>query len=378
MELLVNGEVVSRQGPINDPKLAYLSSPGFVFEIEDYQPGEIVVNGLINGEVKASDKTRTPTEPVAVHLELDAADRQFIADGSDIVVAYANVVDENDTIIRDVKMEVKFSVSGPAEIVGDKTVKGANPMTMTRNGSAPAMIRAGIQSGTVVVRAEVSGLKATEASVTSLPYNSNYTTLRSLPIFDLERVRVDLGEKGQLVQFGWTPWFGENNVDAELELSDLGGFRATLRTGSDEGITRWLGEMNVKGYNGFVSGEGVCVIDPQGLALEFSGLPEGRYSLTTYHHAPRSNTNSMDPNRERLKTLKIHEIPVAQKLVVEAGRSRDNVTISSGNQLPEAGPGKAVVRFTVNGQGTATVKIKDSEDDAKGIWLNGFELKQAR
>jgi len=377
VELRVNGQFLGRQRRTDDPRKAHLKSPEFLFEIDDYQDGELVALGLIGGEVKARDRVHTPQEPVALQLRLDMKDRQLIADGSDIAMVYAYTVDAHGTILRDAKTEVTFSVRGPAGIVGDSLLPDANPIRPVRHGVAPALIRAGTQAGLIVVRAEAPGLKASEARVTSVPFNDDFTAALAQPIYDLERVRVDLGERGQLVQFGWTPWSGRSNEPAVLELAEMGGFSATLRTGSAEGITRWLGEMNVKGYLGFVMGEGVCAVDPQGLVLEFSGLPAGRYRLKTYHHAPRSNTNSMDPNRERLRTLKIHEIPVAGELAVQIGDVTVPVTVTAGKELPGSGPGTAIVDFAVQGESSVSVHITDTQG-AKGIWLNGFELQQGR
>lgn len=376
VELRLNDKVLARQGPVDDPRRAHLKNPGFEFEINNYQPGELVALGLIKGQVKASDRVRTPEEPVALQLHLDMEDRQLTADGSDIVMAYARVVDKNGTFILDTKKEVHFAVRGPAGIVGDRIFPGANPTRPTRHGSTPAMIRTDTQPGLIIVRAEAPGLQAAEAQVRSVPLISDRIAATAQPIYDHEKVRIDLGEKGQLVQFGWTPWYGKNDVDAALDLPDMGGFRATLRTGSAEGITRWLGEMNVKGFHGFVMGEGVCVIDPKGLVLEFHGLPDGRYRLKTYHHAPRSNTNSMDPNRQRLKTLKIHDIPVASRLAIHIAGVTTPVAITSGTKLPDTGPAAAIMNFVVRDQSPVTVRITDAHD-AKGIWLNGFELQEA-
>lgn len=83
-------------------------------------------------------------------------------------------------------------------------------------------------------------------------------------------------------------------------------------------------------------------IDPKGFVLDFRGLPKGRYSLKTYHHAPSSNTNSMDPNRERLKTLNIHQIPVADTVAVRTTESQTSTDITRGKQLPNSGPGAAI------------------------------------
>ena len=375
VELRLNDRVLGKQRPTDDPGQVHLRSPEFVFEIDDYQEGELVALGLMGGQVRATDRVCTPEEPVALRLHLDMEGRQLTADGSDIVVAYAYTVDKHGTILRDAETEVTFSVRGPARVVGDTILPDANPIRPVRHGVAPALIRAETQPGRIIVRAEAPGLQPAEASVTSVPFDSDCTAVLAQPIHDLERVRVDMGERGQLVQFGWTPWYGENNETAMLDLPDMGGFRATLRTGSTDGITRWLGEMNVKGYLGFVMGEGVCGVDSEGLILEFADLPAGRYRLKTYHHAPRSNTNSMDPNRERLKTLKIHQIPVAQTLAVCVDDATVPVAVTAGQDLPDSGPGVAIVDFTVREGYPTSVHITDTEGE-RGIWLNGFELQQ--
>lgn len=376
VELRLNGKVLARQGPVTDPRKAHLNSPEFVFDIKRYEPGELVAHGLIDGQVKSSDRVLTPQEPVALQLHLDMEDRKLTADGADIVMAYARLVDQNGTVIPDTKQAVHFSVLGPAAVVGDG-LPGANPIAPIRHGVAPALIRTTTQAGLITVRAQCPGIEAAEAQVKSVPFESDMIARLAQPIYDLKKVRVDLGAAGQLVQFDWLTWHGQNNKLATLSLPQMGDAQVSLRPASAEGITRWLGEMNVKGFHGFVMGEGVCVIDPQGLVLEFRGLPAGRFGLKTYHHAPRSNTNSMDPNRERLKTLKIHEIPVAERLNVQVTGKTVSVTVTSGKVLPVTGPGTGQVSFEVTGSAPVTVRITDAQD-AKGIWLNGFELQEAR
>lgn len=376
VELRVNGKRLARQGPISGPSTAHVKSPEFVFDIQHYEPGDLTAQGLIQGRIRASDRVRTPGKAAGLQLRLDMKDRELTADGADIVMAYARIVDENGTAIRDAKQAVRFTVRGPAEIVGDQSLPGANPIAPVRDGVAPALVRTKTEPGLIIVRAEAPGLKGAEASVTSVPFEGDMIARLAGPIYDLKKVRVDLGAPGQLVQFDWIPWQGQNNEPASLSLRGIDG-RVILRTGSEDGITRWLGEMNVKGFHGFVMGEGVCVIDPKGLVLVFEGLPVGRYSLRTFHHAPRSNTNSMDPNRERLKALKIHEIPVAQTLSVRVADSRARVSVTSGKILPAKGPGTGLVHFEVSGSEPVLVRITDAQD-AKGIWLNGFELQEAR
>jgi hypothetical protein len=315
-------------------------------------------------------------EPVAMTLELDMEGRELTADGSDIVIARTRFIDHEGRVVRESNVKARYTIEGPAEIVGDGVLNGVNPIGLSR-GAVSALIRADSTAGEITVRAQCEGFDPVEASVTSIAFNPDYIASNARPIYDLEKVRVDLGEEGQLVQFDWTPWFGVSNQDARLHLPNLGGFDVVLRCGSDDGVTRWLGEMNVKGFHGYVMGEGVCVIDPEGFTLEFTGLPEGRYTLKTYHHAPSSNTNSMDPNRERLRTLNIHQIPLADIVNVHAEQSNASVAMTRGKELPALGPGTAIVEFKVTDDVPAKVRFQDVEGEC-GVWFNGFELQQAR
>ncbi|MFG0286967.1 MAG: glycoside hydrolase family 2 protein [Rhodopirellula sp. JB044] len=315
-------------------------------------------------------------EPVAMRIDVDMEGRELTADGNDIVLAYTRFVDKDGKLVPGPDVDVRYVVDGPGEIVGEGEIDGANPAPVSR-GAAPVLIRAGLTAGEIHITAECEGFDTVEATLASVPFNPDRIETQARAIYDLRRLHVDMGGEGQLVQFGWQSWVGENNQPATFEADFLGGMRATLKPASDGGITRWLGEMNVKGRNGFVMGEGVCVIDPEGFALELSGLPEGRYELTTYHHAPVSNTNSMDPNRERLKTLKIHQIPVASVVDVTTEMGSTKVTVSTGKQVPDEGPGKAVVAFEVDDSSPVEFRFRDA-DGERGVWLNGFELRQAR
>ena len=108
-----------------------------------------------------------------------------------------------------------------------------------------------------------------------------------------------MGAEDQLLQFDWMAWNGTDNEPSKLEINSFGGITASIDAVSSEGVLRWLGEMNVIGKFGFVYGEGVLGIDDKGIKLQLENLPEGTYKIKTYHHAPHSNTDSMDPNREK-------------------------------------------------------------------------------
>ena len=150
-----------------------------------------------------------------------------------------------------------------------------------------------------------------------------------------------------------------------------------MRCGSDDGVTRWLGEMNVKGFHGYVMGEGVCVIDPRGFDLAFSGLPKGRYALKTC--ATHSFQYELDGPEPR--TAEDVEYPSNSRCQhgcsIRAGEAKMSTDITRGNQLPDSGPGAAVIHFDAEKNGTTQVHFSDA-DGNRGVWLNGFELQQAR
>ena len=374
IEVFVNGDSRGIYLPSDDPDFNGLDHPPFLIERLSFVPGELSVKGFIGASAVASDTVHTPLEPAAVRLDFATSGPDWVADGSDIVVGHAYVVDANGTVIRDYTGNVVFSISGEGEIIGDGADIGANPF-LTDNGAAPVLIRSSDTAGSAVVTASVKGLRAGSFRLESTPAETDMIRSRAGMIHDPERQRVDMGAMGQLVQFDWLPWNGSDMEMESLELPHPYGARVSIRPASEKGILRWLGEMNVIGKNGYVYGEGVLGVDREGMVLRFDGLPAGKYMLKTYHHAPRSNTDSMDPNRENLKTLDILSIPYAKVILVESGASRDEVNITLGQNMQYDDPATAVTELDTDGQSPVVVEFKDAAD-GQAIWLNGFEISR--
>jgi len=243
IELLVNGRSLGRKPVLREGVNVHLNSPPFTFPIESFEAGELVVRGYKEGREVASASERTPEAPAKIKLVVDLDQRQFTADGSDIVLAYAHILDANDTLVRDGRHDVKFTVNSPATIVGDGADIAANPMR-SQNGIAPVLVREGKSAGKIILHAKADGLAAAEATFTSAPWNPNGIAAAAKPVYDLKKVRVDLGGEGQLVQFDWTPWIGRDSAVPALALPTFGTAKVTLRSAANEGVSRWLGEMN--------------------------------------------------------------------------------------------------------------------------------------
>jgi beta-galactosidase len=323
--------------------------------------------------MRVACSVRTADAPSAIELSVDLEGRELAADGSDIVVAYARVVDAHGTTVSGYDGLVTFSVEGPAAVVGGPEIR-SNPMECF-DGIAPVLVRAGLKAGTITVTARAEGLASASATFESRPAVADAIASAAKPIYDLARARVDVGGEKQHVQYGWTAWTGADDVGETLELPELG--TVTVRPGVGEGLY-WRGEANVPGPLGFVAEDGVCALGV--LFLEFAGLQAGTYHLRTIHHGPSSDTDRMDPLHDKEHVADISKLPPAVCLDVTAsGGVREAHTFAfvpqgAGRRVPRSGPTCADLTF--DAQGSAPVTVRFAAGGGEGsVWLNGFELR---
>ncbi|NJB35201.1 glycoside hydrolase family 2 TIM barrel-domain containing protein [Croceivirga sp. JEA036] len=373
VSLAVNGRQIAQGQPAKDSVYQGLHHAPFIFKNIAYKEGELVAKAeYTDGKVLTATK-KTPGKACAIQLKLDTEGRQFVADGADILVAYATVVDKNGTVIQDFKDKVKFTVQGDASVIGDNADINANPM-FTEYGVAPALIKAGTTVGNIKVKAAAKGLKSDTQTVQLIANQTNEMVKKAQPIYDFAKERVDLGATDQLVQFGWNFWLGKDGENTTYKLNNFGDAHVSLVPKSEDGIVRWLGEMNVIGKYGFVYGDGILGIDAEGIQLQFKGLKKGKYRLKTYHHAPKSNSDQMDPNKEKLKKIRILDIPYENMISVSVGGTSKQVTVTEGKSMQFDAPGQNSIEFEVMDHESISVLFKGPQ--GKGIWLNGFVLQE--
>ncbi|TYA84467.1 glycoside hydrolase family 2 protein [Seonamhaeicola marinus] len=377
VELSLNGQLIEKIKPSNDTIYKGLDHAPFHFKNIKFKSGKLTAKGIFPDGKTIETTKQTPGKPYAIELNLDSKDRQFIADGNDILVAYATVVDKNGTPVHNTNHLIKFSVKGDASVIGDDININANPM-FTEYGMAPALIRAGNTTGTISVTAKCKGLKSATSSVSLIANNNNEVVKNAKAIYDFKTERVDLGAPDQLLQFGWQPWYGTDNADNTYGFKAFNGVKAKITKGSSDGVVRWLGEMNVIGKYGFAYGEGIIAIDDKGVNLVFENLPKGTYKLTTWHHAPSSNSDSMDPNRDKLKSVTIHKLPYEKDIVISSealvGEKSINGKVTEGKEMQWETPGVSIIEFTANGSTPVTINFNGKGN--KGVWLNAFELSE--
>lgn len=377
VELLLNGKLIEKLKPSQDTVYNGLEHAPFYFKNLKYESGKLVAKGYFKDGKTIEVEKQTAGKPYAIKLKLDTEGRVFKANGTDILVVYATVVDKNGTPVHGSNHLIQFSIKGDGSVIGDDANINANPM-FTEYGVAPALIRAGNTVGDITVSAKCKGLKSASTVVKLVSHSNNVIQNKAKTIYDFKSERVDMGASDQLVQFGWNPWYGSDNGNNKYTFKSLKGVTASIKKGTDNGVNRWLGEMNVIGKYGFAYGDGVLAIDENGVNLVFENLPKGTYKLNTWHHAPSSNSDSMDPNKEKLKSVTIHKLPYEKSIVINSkaliGEKNVDVKVTDGKQMQWESPGMGEVVFISDGKNTTIINFKGKGN--KGIWLNAFELSE--
>jgi beta-galactosidase len=123
--------------------------------------------GLIGGQVVAQQSLGTAGVPRRLVVTVDDCGRPPVADGSDVVVVHAAVVDRAGNTATWDDRSVTFAVDGPGDVVGDASIE-ANP-ARAELGIATALVRTRPSVGRITVRATARGLPPAEASFDALP-----------------------------------------------------------------------------------------------------------------------------------------------------------------------------------------------------------------
>ncbi|WP_299234668.1 sugar-binding domain-containing protein [uncultured Bacteroides sp.] len=115
----------------------------------------LLAEGLINGKVVATHKRIPSRKSYEIRIRLDNNGMPVVADGSDVVVAIAEVVDNEGTVKRLNNNIIHFSIEGEGEILGDYSL-GLNPVRANW-GSAPILIRTTSKPGKIRIKASICG-----------------------------------------------------------------------------------------------------------------------------------------------------------------------------------------------------------------------------
>lgn len=126
----------------------------YSYKGKNWQKVNMVAEGIIDGKVVTTDRKMPSRRATKLSLRADEGDRQLVADGSDFLVVICEVTDDSGNVRRLAKEQIRFTIEGEGEIIGDGTDIGANPRA-TEWGSAPILVRSTRTAGKIKIHADV-------------------------------------------------------------------------------------------------------------------------------------------------------------------------------------------------------------------------------
>ena len=188
----------------------------------NWQNVKMAAEGIVGGKVVCRDERMPSRRSTKLRLRVDEMGRQLVADGSDFIVVVCEVTDDLGHVRRLAKENIRFTVEGEGEIIGDASIC-ANPRAVEW-GSAPILVRSTRQAGKIKIKAEVQfpGTHAptpAELEIESIPYNlpmcfeaketlqarnthSSQTTQQSSTLSDAEKAKMLQEVEAQQADFG--------------------------------------------------------------------------------------------------------------------------------------------------------------------------------
>ena len=157
--------------PMQEGLCAHLPHPPFLFRDVPCVPGCTLTADAYSGSGQHLGQTTAAAPGCAHRISLETAlhSRCLTADGSDTVLVYARILDQEGRLCSDIEPSVLFRVEGDACLVGSECCfSGANP-ARAEAGIASVYLRAGHTPGPVRVTACAAGLESGEITLQSKP-----------------------------------------------------------------------------------------------------------------------------------------------------------------------------------------------------------------
>ncbi len=120
---------------------------------KNWQAVNMVAEGIIDGKVVCTTKRMPSRRSTKLRLYVDWENKPLVADGSDFIVVVAEVTDDSGNVRRLAKENIRFTIEGEGEIIGDRSIY-ANPRPV-EFGSAPILVRSTRKAGKIRIKAEV-------------------------------------------------------------------------------------------------------------------------------------------------------------------------------------------------------------------------------
>ena len=126
----------------------------YSYKQRNWQKVNMVAEGIIDGKVVCTAKRMPSRRSTKLRLYADERDRQLVADGSDFIVVVCEVTDDSGNVRHYAKDQIRFTVTGPAEIINTPGNSIAANPRQVEWGTAPILLRSTGEPGTITVHAE--------------------------------------------------------------------------------------------------------------------------------------------------------------------------------------------------------------------------------
>lgn len=211
----------------------------FLFTYPDvvFQPGTLEAVGYNQGKEVTRYKLETAGKPVALKLTTIENPKGWKADGADLLLAQVEAVDTQGRRCPLANNMIHYSMEGPAEWRGG-IAQGTDNYILSKDlpiecGINRVLIRSTTTAGTVTLKAKAEGLKETEITFKSLPFETKGGLTTFVPGDELQG-NLNRGETPQ------TPSYQDTKIDVPI-LSAVAGANVdkVMNSFDDNELSEW-------------------------------------------------------------------------------------------------------------------------------------------
>lgn len=156
VELFLDNKFIGRKYADNDAISQNLSHPPFTFNIACKQPGTLEAIGYCKGERVCSHSVSTAGQPARIRLRVDISGISPVP--GDILLVYADILDENGNIVHNASPDVKFQIIQNGQLLSPEHVDALG-------GIATALIKVGRLESDILLKATSHNLESDQIEI---------------------------------------------------------------------------------------------------------------------------------------------------------------------------------------------------------------------
>lgn len=142
-------------------------SPAFKFKVDGYEAGTLKSVAYLDGKVSCQDEVTTASEPHHLNVIIPESNIQPIADGSDMIPVWIEVLDKDGNRVTDSALKIHISVEGEGALIGKDNDYAGIENQIVEGGVACCFVRTSKEAGKITISAEAEGLQTGKITIES-------------------------------------------------------------------------------------------------------------------------------------------------------------------------------------------------------------------